>query len=60
MTTFPPEGKGLVYKKQIRFGLRNSAGFYGYLVGMAVEVAATLVLMAVGLLISTLGFYLLK
>jgi hypothetical protein len=44
----------------MRFGLRNFGGLSGYLVGMAVEVAATLALMGVGLLISILGFYLLK
>jgi hypothetical protein len=49
-----------MYKKQIRFGLRNFGALYGYGVGMVVEVAATLVLMGVGFLISILGFYLLK
>jgi hypothetical protein len=49
-----------VYKKQLRFVLRNFGSLYGYSVGMAVEVAASLVLMGVGLLISILGFYLLK
>jgi hypothetical protein len=49
-----------VYKKQFGFGLQNSGGLYGYLVGMVVEVAATLVLMGVGLLISILSFYLWK
>jgi len=50
----------VVYKRQIGFGLQNSGGLYGYLIGIVVEVAATLVLMAVGLLISIVGFYLWK
>jgi hypothetical protein len=49
-----------VYKKQMRWVLRSFGSLYEYLAGMAVEVAATLVLMGVGLLISILGFYLLK
>ena len=50
----------MVYKRQLRFVLRKVGSLYGYSVGMAVEVAASLVLMGVGLLISILGFYLLK
>jgi hypothetical protein len=49
-----------VYKKEIGLGLRNFGGLYGYLIGMAVEIVATLVLMGVGLLMSILGFYLWK
>ena len=60
MTSLPLWEKDSVHKKQIRFDLRNSAGLYGYWVGMVVEVGATFVLMGVGLLISMLGFYLLK
>ena len=44
----------------MRFVVRSFGDLYKYLVGMAVEVAATLVLMGVGLLFSILGFYLLK
>ena len=44
----------------MRFVLRSFGDLYEYLVGMAVEVAATLVLMGVGLVISVFGFYLLK
>jgi hypothetical protein len=47
-------------KRQIGFGFRNSGGFLRYLIGMALEVSATVVLMGVGLLISILGFYLWK
>jgi hypothetical protein len=53
-------GEGVVYKRQVGFGLQNSGGFYRYLIGMALEVSATVVLMGVGLLISILGFYLWK
>jgi len=60
MTSLPLWEKDSVHKKQIRFDLRNSAGLYGYLVGVVVEAGATFVLMGVGLLISMLGFYLLK
>jgi hypothetical protein len=49
-----------VYKRQIGFGFQKSGRFYSYLIGMALEVSATLVLMGVGLLISILGFYLWK
>jgi hypothetical protein len=49
-----------VYKRQIGFGFQRSGGFYRYLVGMGLEVSATVVLMSVGLLISILGFYLWK
>ena len=57
---FPLQEESLMYKKRIGFGLRNSRALYGYLIGMAVEVTAIVVLMAAGLLISILGFYLWK
>jgi hypothetical protein len=53
-------GQRLVNKRQIGFGFGDSGSFLRYLIGMAVEVSAILVLMGVGLLISILGFYLWK
>jgi hypothetical protein len=49
-----------VNNRQIGFGIRKPGGFFGYLIGMAVEAAATFALMAVGFFISMLGFYLWK
>ena len=46
-----------MYRRRIRW---VSQRLYGYLIGMGVEIAATVALMGVGLVISMLGFYLLK